>query len=45
MKRMHSEPLRTVIDDKDIFPEAADQTLMSLCTAMAGTSLVNLVAS
>ena len=39
MKRMHSEPLRTVIDDKDIYPEAADQTLMSLCTAMASRPL------
>jgi len=39
MKRMHSEPLRTVIDDKDIFPEIADQTLMCLCTAMANRPL------
>ena len=39
MKRMHSEPLRTVINDKDIYPEAADQTLMSLCTAMASRPL------
>ena len=39
MKRMHGEPLRTVIEDKDIFPEIADQTLMCLCTAMANRPL------
>ncbi len=39
MKRIHGEPLRTVIDGKDIYPEAADQTLMSLCTAMANRPL------
>ena len=39
MKRMHGEPLRTVIEDKDIFPEIADQTLMCLCTAMANKPL------
>ena len=39
MKRVHNEPLRTVIDDKDIYPEAPDQTLMSLCTAMASRPL------
>ena len=39
MKRVHGEPLRTVIDGKDIYPEIADQTLMSLCTAMANRPL------
>ena len=39
MKRVHGEPLRTVIDGKDIYPEVADQTLMSLCTAMANRPL------
>ena len=39
MKRIHGEPLRTVIDGKDIYPESADQTLMSLCTAMANRPL------
>ena len=39
MKRMHGEPLRTVIEDRDIFPEIADQTLMCLCTAMANRPL------
>ena len=39
MKRLHGEPLRTVIDGKDIYPEVADQTLMSLCTAMANRPL------
>ena len=39
MKRMHGEPLRTVIDNKDIYPEIADQTLMCLCTAMANRPL------
>ena len=39
MKRMHSEPMRTVIDGRDIYPEKADQTLMCLCTAMANRCL------
>jgi len=39
MKRMHKEPLRTIIDKKDIYPEVADQTLMCLCTAMANRPL------
>ena len=39
MKRVHGEPLRTVINGKDIYPEVADQTLMSLCTAMANRPL------
>jgi len=39
MKRMHGEPLRTVIEDRDIFPEIADQSLMCLCTAMANRPL------
>ena len=39
MKRMHGEPMRTVIDKKDIYPETADQTLMSLASAMANRPL------
>jgi len=40
MKRMHGrEPMRTVIADKDIYPETADQKLMCLCTAMANRPL------
>ena len=39
MKKMHSEPLRTVIDGKDIYPEIADKSLMCLATAMAGRPL------
>tara|TARA_B100000700_G_C15055400_1_gene862537 strand:- start:2416 stop:5784 length:3369 start_codon:yes stop_codon:yes gene_type:complete len=39
MKRIHSEPLRTVINKKDIYPEVADQTLMCLCAAMANRPL------
>ena len=39
MKRVHGEPMRTVIDDKDIYPETADQTLMCLATAMANRPL------
>ena len=39
MKRIHSEPLRTVINKKDIYPEVADQRLMCLCAAMANRPL------
>ena len=39
MKRIHGEPLRTVIDDKDIYPEIADKALMCLATAMANRPL------
>ena len=39
MKRMHGEPMRTVIDKKDIYPETADQTLMCLASAMANRPL------
>lgn len=39
MKRIHGEPMRTVIDNKDIYPEKADQSLMCLCTAMANRPL------
>ena len=39
MKRLHSEPIRTVIDKKDIYPEVADQKLMCLATAMANRPL------
>ena len=39
MKREHGEPLRTVIDNMDIYPEIADQTLMCLCSAMANRPL------
>ena len=39
MKRMHGEPMRTVIGKKDIYPETADQTLMSLASAMANRPL------
>ena len=39
MKRLHGEPMRTVIDGKDIYPEKADQSLMCLCTAMANRPL------
>ena len=39
MKRIHGEPLRTVINGKDIYPEVADQSLMCLCAAMANRPL------
>ena len=39
MKRLHSEPIRTVIDKKDIYPEVADQNLMCLAAAMANRPL------
>ena len=39
MKRIHGEPMRTVIKDKDVYPEKADQSLMCLCTAMANRPL------
>ncbi len=39
MKRLHGEPLRTVIDDRDIYPEIADKALMCLATAMANRPL------
>ena len=39
MKRMHSEPMRTVINNKDVYPEKADQSLMCLCAAMANRPL------
>jgi hypothetical protein len=39
MKRIHGEPLRTVIDGKDIYPEIADKSLMCLATAMANRPL------
>ena len=39
MKRMHGEPLRTVIDGNDIYPEIADKSLMCLATAMANRPL------
>jgi hypothetical protein len=39
MKRVHGEPMRTVIGDKDIYPEAADKLLMCLATAMANRPL------
>ena len=39
MKRLHGEPMREVIDDKDIYPEKADQSLMCLSTAMANRPL------
>lgn len=39
MKRVHGEPIRTVINDKDIYPEAADKSLMCLATAMADRPL------
>ena len=39
MKRIHGEPMRTVIDGKDVYPEKADKSLMCLCTAMANRPL------
>jgi hypothetical protein len=40
MKRMNrGESIRTIIGKKDIYPEAADQTLMSLASAMANRPL------
>ena len=40
MKRMHGrEPLRTIIDSKDIYPETADRELMCLATAMSNQPL------
>ena len=39
MKRVHGEPMRTVIGDKDIYPELADKSLMCLATAMADRPL------
>ena len=39
MKRIHGEPMRTVIGGKDVYPERADQSLMCLCTAMANRPL------
>ena len=35
MKRLHGEPLRSVIEDKDIYPETADQTIMCLAAILA----------
>ena len=42
MKRINGEPVRTVIDGRDIYPETADQTLMCLATAMASKPLGDL---
>ena len=39
MKRLHGEPMRTVINNKDVYPEKADQSLMCLCAAMANRPL------
>lgn len=39
MKRIHGEPMRTLIEKQDIYPEVADQTLMCLATAMASKPL------
>lgn len=39
MKRLHDEPMRSVINGKDVYPEAADQTIMCLATAMASKPL------
>ena len=39
MKRMHGEPMRTVINNKDVYPEKADQSLMCLCAAMVNRPL------
>ena len=35
MKRLHGEPLRTVIGNADIYPETADQTIMCLAAILA----------
>ena len=39
MKRLHDEPMRSMINGKDVYPEAADQTIMCLATAMASKPL------
>ena len=39
MKRQHSEPIRSVINNLDIYPEAPDQKIMCLATAMANIPL------
>ena len=35
MKRIHGEPLRNMIENKDIYPETADQTIMCLAAILA----------
>jgi hypothetical protein len=39
MKRRNYEPIRTVIDGKDFYPEVADQTLMCLASILANRPL------
>ena len=39
MKRQHGEPIRSVINDRDIYPEKPDQTIMCLAASMANQPL------
>ena len=39
MKRLHSEPVRSVIKNKDIYPESPDQDLMCLASILADQPL------
>ena len=39
MKRQHSEPARSVINDRDIYPESPDQTIMCLAASMSNLPL------
>lgn len=42
MKRTRGEPVRTVINGKDIYPESPDRTLMCIATQLASQSLQDL---
>ena len=39
MKRQHSEPLRTEIEGKDVYPESADKSIMCLASILADKPL------
>ena len=39
MKRQHGEPIRSVINDRDIYPERPDQTIMCLAASLANQPL------
>jgi uncharacterized LabA/DUF88 family protein len=42
MKRTRGEPIRTVLEGRDIYPEAPDRTLMRIASQLATQSLQDL---
>ncbi|MBT5025941.1 MAG: hypothetical protein HON05_04180, partial [Euryarchaeota archaeon] len=42
MKRTRGEPLRTVLDGRDVYPEAPDRVIMQIASQLATQSLQDL---